>query len=130
MINREENMQALQDELENDLEIVGCTAIEDLLQDKVGETIDFLIKANIKVWVLTGDKVETSKSIAQSCMLIRANMHEILIDGRTDIDMNQQLENGLALIKNTHSVREFYCVITGDAVLNLSSDLLKKKVYY
>ena len=128
MTNREEKMQALQDELENDLDMIGCTAIEDLLQDKVGETIDFLIKANIKVWVLTGDKVETAKSIGQSCMLIRADMNEILIDGKTDIEIKKQLDNGIASIKKNNMTGEFFCMITGDAMLNLTSDLLKKKV--
>jgi P-type E1-E2 ATPase len=50
--------------------IVGSTAIEDKLQDQVGETIDALKKAGIKVWVLTGDKVATAINIAFSCKLI------------------------------------------------------------
>ena len=128
MINREEKMQNLQDKLENDLDIVGCTAIEDLLQDKVGETIDYLIKTDIKVWVLTGDKVETAKSIGQSCMLIRSDMNEILIDGNTVSEINQQLEDGNASFNKQNVSGEFYCMITGDAMLNLTSDSLKKKV--
>ena len=128
MTNREEKMQDLQDKLENDLDIVGCTAIEDLLQDKVGETIDFLIKTNIKVWVLTGDKVETAKSIGQSCMLIRSDMNEILIDGKTHLEINQQLDNSIASFKKKNLSGVFYCMITGDAMLNLTSDSLKKKV--
>jgi P-type E1-E2 ATPase len=47
--------------------LVGATAIEDKLQDKVGETIASLKKAGIKVWVLTGDKVETAINIGLSC---------------------------------------------------------------
>jgi len=46
---------------------VGVTAIEDRLQEDVGETIDLFIKTNIKVWVLTGDKMETAIEIARSC---------------------------------------------------------------
>lgn len=38
------------------MDLVGATAIEDKLQDDVGNTIDYLKRAGIKVWVLTGDK--------------------------------------------------------------------------
>lgn len=47
--------------------LIGATAIEDKLQDEVGETIDFCKKAGIKVWVLTGDKIETAINIGFSC---------------------------------------------------------------
>lgn len=46
------------------------TAVEDKLQDNVPETIFDLLKANIKVWMLTGDKLETAENIAKSCKLI------------------------------------------------------------
>jgi P-type E1-E2 ATPase len=46
--------------IEVELELVGATAIEDKLQDEVADTIQFCKKAGIKVWVLTGDKVETA----------------------------------------------------------------------
>lgn len=38
------------------LKLLGATAIEDKLQDGVPQTIETLAKANIKIWVLTGDK--------------------------------------------------------------------------
>lgn len=44
------------DELERDLHLLGSSAIEDKLQDKVPETIESLMNAGIRVWVLTGDK--------------------------------------------------------------------------
>lgn len=40
----------------NVLQLLGATAIEDKLQDGVPETISRLSKADIKIWVLTGDK--------------------------------------------------------------------------
>ena len=46
----------LYDQYEVELTYVGSSAIEDKLQYGVPEAIDMLIKANIKVWVLTGDK--------------------------------------------------------------------------
>ena len=47
-------------ELEQDLRLLGATAIEDKLQDGVPETIADLKKAGIKIWVATGDKLETA----------------------------------------------------------------------
>ncbi len=43
----------------------------DRLQEDVPETIRDLIRANIKVWMLTGDKMETAENIAKSCKLIQ-----------------------------------------------------------
>lgn len=37
-------------------QLLGATAIEDKLQQGVPETIALLTLANIKIWVLTGDK--------------------------------------------------------------------------
>ena len=54
--NKEDKLNALFDKFETNLELVGCTAIEDKLQDGVPETIATLLDADIRVWVLTGDK--------------------------------------------------------------------------
>ena len=51
-------------------DLVGSTAIEDKLQDDLAETISFIKEAGIKLWVLTGDKIETAINIAYSCNLI------------------------------------------------------------
>jgi magnesium-transporting ATPase (P-type) len=55
------------EEIETDFLLAGCSAIEDKLQDDVGATIKDIRRAGIKVWVLTGDKVETAINIGQSC---------------------------------------------------------------
>ena len=61
--------------IEYDLELIGSTAIEDRLQDGVGETIKFMKDAGIKVWVLTGDKIETAINIGFSSKLLDFEMH-------------------------------------------------------
>ena len=55
------------EELEVDFDLVGSTAIEDKLQEDVGRTIHDIKRAGIKVWVLTGDKIETAINIGFSC---------------------------------------------------------------
>jgi P-type E1-E2 ATPase len=67
-------------ELEENLYLIGATAVLDRLQEDVPETIRDLIRAStsflnldIKVWMLTGDKMETAENIAKSCNLIQSN---------------------------------------------------------
>ena len=69
----------LYDSIENDLNILGVTIVEDKLQDLVPETIRDLRLANIKIWVLTGDKVNTAHNIALSCNLINKNYQNFII---------------------------------------------------
>lgn len=66
-IEKEKLMEKVAEELENEFELIGSTAIEDKLQDDVGKTIHDFKKAGIQVWVLTGDKVETAINIGYSC---------------------------------------------------------------
>ena len=50
--------------IEKDLILIGATAIEDKLQEGVPNCIETLSRAGIKIWVLTGDKMETAINIA------------------------------------------------------------------
>lgn len=74
MENREEKMEAVADMIEQDLYLMGGTAIEDRLQDGVPDTIELLGRAGIKLWVLTGDKVETAINIGFSCNLLNNDL--------------------------------------------------------
>ena len=58
---------------------MGSTAIEDKLQEDVPETIQHLLDAHIKLWVLTGDKQETAVEIAKSCNLINLDVMDLII---------------------------------------------------
>ncbi|XP_077792582.1 phospholipid-transporting ATPase IC isoform X1 [Podarcis muralis] len=68
--NRDEALDKVYEEIERNLILLGATAIEDKLQDGVPETISKLAKADIKIWVLTGDKKETAENIGFSCELL------------------------------------------------------------
>lgn len=68
--NKDEMIDEVCKKIEKDLDFYGTSAIEDKLQDAVPETIQLLIDANIRIWVLTGDKEETAIEIAKSCNLI------------------------------------------------------------
>ncbi|KAI7869563.1 hypothetical protein BDF14DRAFT_1782731 [Spinellus fusiger] len=71
---REERVEALQDKLECEFTLLGATGIEDKLQEGVPETIADLQRAGIKLWVLTGDKLETAINIGYACHLLTQDM--------------------------------------------------------
>ncbi|KAI1077047.1 phospholipid-translocating P-type ATPase [Whalleya microplaca] len=75
--DREEKLELVADKIEQDLTLIGGTAIEDRLQDGVPDTIALLGEAGIKLWVLTGDKVETAINIGFSCNLLNNDMELI-----------------------------------------------------
>ncbi|NXX10931.1 AT8B3 ATPase, partial [Podargus strigoides] len=75
--DRAQELDKLYEEMEQNLQLLGATAIEDKLQDGVPETIQLLKLGNIKVWVLTGDKQETAMNIGYACKLLTDDM-EIL----------------------------------------------------
>ena len=66
MIDRKKNMDKVVSKLENNMEYLCVTGVEDLLQDDVASTIDILRNAGMKLWMLTGDKVETATCISIS----------------------------------------------------------------
>lgn len=75
--DREEKLEAVADVIEQELSLLGGTAIEDRLQDGVPDTIALLADGGIKLWVLTGDKVETAINIGFSCNLLNNEMEMI-----------------------------------------------------
>ncbi|KAF5347357.1 hypothetical protein D9756_009903 [Leucocoprinus leucothites] len=77
---RNEKMQSVVGEiLEHDLELLGLTGVEDKLQEDVKGTLELLRNAGVKIWMLTGDKIETARCIAVSTKLVARNqyIHEV-----------------------------------------------------
>ena len=115
--NREEKLEEVADKIEQDLTLLGGTAIEDRLQDGVPDTIALLGDAGIKLWVLTGDKVETAINIGFSCNLLNNDMDLLRIQvnedesGQTAEDdylqaAEQELDRGLSNFNMTGSDEE------------------------
>lgn len=65
-------LEKLQEEMESQLYLIGCTAVEDMLQENVPQTIAALQLAGINVWMLTGDKMETAENIGFTTRLLSA----------------------------------------------------------
>ena len=79
----------LYDIYEDNLQYVGASAIEDKLQEYVPETIASIIKAEIRFWVLTGDKQETAIEIGKSCWVIEDGFEQIVINVKEKEDNGQ-----------------------------------------
>ncbi|KAF1812685.1 phospholipid-translocating P-type ATPase [Eremomyces bilateralis CBS 781.70] len=89
--DREDKLEGVSDRIERDLTLIGGTAIEDRLQEGVPDAIALLAKAGIKLWVLTGDKVETAINIGFSCNLLDNDM-DLIVFRVDDEDMDKARE--------------------------------------
>ncbi|PAA84037.1 hypothetical protein BOX15_Mlig007786g1 [Macrostomum lignano] len=79
--NREQLLADVASKIETNLELLGATAIEDKLQVGVPATINDLLLAGIRIWVLTGDKLETAINIGYSCRLLQSGMEVRTLTG-------------------------------------------------
>ena len=61
--------------LEHNLELLGVTGVEDRLQKDVKPSLELLRNAGVKIWMLTGDKVETARCVAISSKLVSRHQH-------------------------------------------------------
>ena len=122
MKNRDEKLAAVAEEIEVEMEIVGSTAIEDRLQDEVGQTIAHLKKAGIKVWVLTGDKIETAMNIGYSCQLLNNDMEQYIINGSKTSEILEQLSNAHREQMLTEIMKDSAIIISGEALIKVQKN--------
>ncbi|KAF2762402.1 phospholipid-translocating P-type ATPase [Pseudovirgaria hyperparasitica] len=141
--NREEKLETVASAIEQEMTLLGGTAIEDRLQDGVPDSIALLGKAGIKLWVLTGDKVETAINIGFSCNLLDNDMDLITLnieDGtlqtaEAELDMHLQKFNmtgsdeELAAAQTNHEPPDprHGIVIDGDSLKLVLDDSLRQK---
>lgn len=143
IIDREDKLEIVSDAIERDLDLIGGTAIEDRLQDGVPDTIALLADAGIKLWVLTGDKVETAINIGFSCNLLSNEMDLIVFKVQEDSPgaAEAELDKHLASFNITGSDEELKAarknheppgpthaiVIDGDALKLVLEEGLRQK---
>ncbi|KAL6435695.1 hypothetical protein ACFW04_005540 [Cataglyphis niger] len=112
---RDDKLDAIYEEIEKDMSLLGATAIEDKLQDGVPQTIANLSVAGIKLWVLTGDKQETAINIGYSCQLLTDDLTDVfVIDATTYDGVETQLARCLDTIKtaSTQQKRPTLSIVT------------------
>ncbi|KAI9742662.1 MAG: hypothetical protein M1818_003803 [Claussenomyces sp. TS43310] len=102
----EEMTEKVAELIEVNFELAGATAVEDKLQPGVPGSIDKLLRANIKVWMLTGDKRETAINIGHSCGLIKENSTILdLSDDNQSGNIVDAIESHISSLKSAeHSV--------------------------
>lgn len=98
MEDRSDKVDAVAELIETDLFLLGATAIEDKLQDGVPETIQTLQEANIKIWVLTGDRQETAINIGMSCKLLSEDMNLLIVNEENKMNTRLNLQEKLTAI--------------------------------
>ena len=118
--NREEELTKACELIEKDLVLLGATAIEDKLQDGVPETISDLSAANIKVWMLTGDKLETAMNIGHSCHLLTRAMSVHIINGETEEAVHVSVLGALQAIRNGGRVAAGHGLVIESHALELA----------
>lgn len=97
--NRAEELDKAAEIIEHDFYLLGATAIEDRLQDSVPETIHTLQQANIKVWVLTGDRQETAINIGMSCKLLSEDMMLLIVNEESAAATRDNVQKKLDAIR-------------------------------
>ncbi|KAF1993342.1 phospholipid-translocating P-type ATPase [Amniculicola lignicola CBS 123094] len=143
VVGREDRLEEVSDRIENNLWLIGGTAIEDRLQDGVPDAISLLGKAGIKLWVLTGDKVETAINIGFSCNLLDNDMDLIVfkVEDENLATAEAILDEKLAVFGMTGSQEELDAaqdnheppapthaiIIDGDSLKLVLDDSLKRK---
>ncbi|THV96834.1 phospholipid-translocating P-type ATPase [Aureobasidium pullulans] len=128
LVNRQQMIEEAGEIIERDLDLGGATAIEDKLQKGVPEAIDKLRRANIKMWMLTGDKRETAINIGHSCRLIKDYSAVTILDHETG-----QVEQRIAatiLDINNHKVAHSVVVIDGQTLALIEDDPYLRKLFY
>ena len=77
--------------LEEGMSVLCVTAVEDRLQAHVRTTLEMLRNANVRTWMLTGDKLETAKIVAQNSSLVARHQAFYAVSVRTAAEARQQL---------------------------------------
>lgn len=137
--NREKLLAESANMIEQNLELLGVTAIEDRLQDGVPECIEAMRNAGIHVWVLTGDRIETAVNIAFSSRLFSPSMELVQLSAQNEADTAEMLElveermsKGLSVQERTASILR-YCAQAKDdtaADANPVNDMLFQNPSY
>lgn len=124
LVHRQERIYAAGEMIEQGFDLLGASAIEDKLQKGVPETIEKLRKANIKIWMLTGDKRETAINIAHSAKICQPTSVVSILDS-TKGDLDGQMTDVL-LEPSAHRV----VVIDGQTLTIVSANPELKHTFF
>lgn len=135
--HREEKVAAVDEKIEVDMELIGSTAIEDKLQDEVADTIQFAKGAGVKVWVLTGDKIETATNIGFSAGLLDSTMTLHSVEEIDDAELHLKIGNinveldSKARPSSAHfgPKRKEAIIVAGSSLIKIDEDLELRELF-
>eukprot|EP00004_Rigifila_ramosa_P002750 TRINITY_DN1281_c0_g1_i7.p1 TRINITY_DN1281_c0_g1~~TRINITY_DN1281_c0_g1_i7.p1 ORF type:complete len:1138 (+),score=290.77 TRINITY_DN1281_c0_g1_i7:465-3416(+) len=116
--NREQETAKVSELIEHSFLLLGCTAIEDRLQEFVSESVEYLLSAGIGVWVLTGDKLETAIEIGFASGILQNQANLVVLSKETESDISKDLESVLRRIE-TMSESESLCLVVSGHTLEI-----------
>eukprot|EP00164_Ancoracysta_twista_P004223 GFYU01005686.1.p1 GENE.GFYU01005686.1~~GFYU01005686.1.p1 ORF type:complete len:1561 (-),score=558.29 GFYU01005686.1:520-5202(-) len=121
---RPDRFRILCDLVETDLEVMGATGIEDQLQVGVPETVESLRRAGIKLWMVTGDRLETAVAVASSAAMLTDNTQILQIPLREKKrPATEEIEALYELVMPDRlSTGQYAFAITGDQLEQLYED--------
>ncbi|KAF1815463.1 phospholipid-translocating P-type ATPase [Eremomyces bilateralis CBS 781.70] len=128
LVDRQNMIEQAGELIETDLELAGATAIEDKLQKGVPEAIDKLRRANIKMWMLTGDKRETAINIGHSCRLIKDYSIVTVLDQEAG-EVEQHIAAAILGI-NDGSVAHSVVVVDGQTLATIEADAPIRALFF
>jgi phospholipid-translocating ATPase len=128
LVDRETKIEQAGELIEMDLDLAGATAIEDKLQVGVPEAIDKLRRANIKMWMLTGDKRETAINIGHSCRLIKDYSTVIVLDEELG-EVDKAIASGIISL-NDGAVAHCVVVVDGQTLSMIEENIALETLFY
>ncbi|KAI8057109.1 hypothetical protein BDF22DRAFT_617084 [Syncephalis plumigaleata] len=126
--NRDRKVARASELAEVRLRLLGCSAIEDKLQDQVPETIQYLLQCDIRIWLLTGDKQETAIKVGKSSRLISASMNIMTLNAKSGPECAALLDQFIGEIEAVDDSTKNALVVDGESLVYilLLPDLAKK----
>ncbi|KAJ5835997.1 ATPase P-type K/Mg/Cd/Cu/Zn/Na/Ca/Na/H-transporter [Penicillium robsamsonii] len=128
LVDRQQKIEDAGEQIEQQLELTGATAIEDKLQKGVPEAIEKLRRANIKMWMLTGDKRETAINVGHSCRLVKEYSTLTILDQengnveQTIVDLIEEIIRG----RVAHSV----VVVDGQTLSTIEANEVVRERFF
>ena len=93
-------LDLLIEKIEGNSILLGVSALEDKLQDRVKNDIEDFIEAGINFWMITGDKMDTAETIGYSCGIISEDSEVYKIKNNKNIEaIIERMENIKSNIK-------------------------------
>jgi phospholipid-translocating ATPase len=127
LVDRQEKIEAVGEMIEHGFELLGASAIEDKLQKGVPETVEKLRRADMKIWMLTGDKRETAINIAHSARICTPLSEIYKLDISKGNLAEQMRETSINVRAEPH---HSVAVIDGQTLAAVEEDTVLKELFY